>query len=931
MSSNLWGPVVGGIIGIALIVWIMVSSVAVLPEYERGVVFRLGRVMRRAKGPGLIILLPFGIDRMRKVTLQTVAMNVPPQDVITKDNVTMRVDTVIHIKVVDPVPAVVRVRNYLFSVSQATHTSLLAIHGKYDLDTLLREREAINRELRDAIGRAAYDWGVEVVSAEVKDMDLPDDLRQAPEAVRAVQGEMGTRSGPQGPVGSRSTLTIPEGLVAALLNGQCVLFSGAGTAAQAGWPTWDQILLSLLERLEREDPFWTTVREYGRPELFSDLVSGRLARADLLGHLEGILPHDNASAELPLLHRLLKQLPFAGVVTNTWDDVLERTFQDRNPVVLLPTAVDDYAGLLREDQFFLMRASGILSEDELIFTPDDFRRVMHDNKPWSRFVASLFTTKTVLFLGTSLEGIDQFLVGSGLLSRPERTHYAVVPQESDTALQQERLAQRYNIQVLPFEATRGFPEVIDFTRSLASKVSSTKRGPTRPRQQRDVLREVRLYNIGPFEELALDLHRGWNILLGDNGCGKSTVLEAIGLALVGDDDRAAPAAERLLKAHATSGTIELLLGGDIYRTDLVRDDDRVQVVSEQFTPVQSGLLLSLGYPPLRGVYGRNPRGPTRMATPNPVVNDLLPLLVGSVDERFDSLKQWIVNTVLRSEGPDAGPQEQNRDARLLRSLFGLLERMTPGIPFSFKAIDRTSWDVIISTEDGDISIDLVSQGMSSIFGWVGTLVQRLCEVHGDALEPTIREAIVLLDEIDAHLHPAWQQIVVKNLMELFPNVQFVVTTHSPLIVNGMPADGGQVLILHRDEAQRAALYSRITELAAINDLRADQVLTNVFGLHSTRGGETSQMVNRYAALLGRTDLSELEQDELERLRGRLQHVLTPAESPVEQHVHEAVRQTLLGMESQGAQVEADVTRVKLPAEVELELQRQLAELMREQP
>jgi regulator of protease activity HflC (stomatin/prohibitin superfamily) len=164
---------------IALIIWGIVSMVSVLNEYERGVVFRLGRVRGKPKGPGLIILLPFGIDRMRKVNLQTVAMNVPPQDVITKDNVTMRVDAVIYARVVDPVLAVVRVQNYLFAVSQSAQTNLRAMLGKYELDTLLSEREAINRELHGVIARVTHDWGVEVLSTEVKDVDLPDDLRRA--------------------------------------------------------------------------------------------------------------------------------------------------------------------------------------------------------------------------------------------------------------------------------------------------------------------------------------------------------------------------------------------------------------------------------------------------------------------------------------------------------------------------------------------------------------------------------------------------------------------------------------------------------------------------------------------------------------------------------------------------------------------------------
>jgi regulator of protease activity HflC (stomatin/prohibitin superfamily) len=155
------------------------TMISVLQEYERGVIFRLGRVLAKPKGPGLILMLPFGIDRIRKVNLQVVAMNVPPQDVITKDNITMQVDAVVYSRVVDPIKAVVEVQNYLFATSQSSQTNLRAMLGKYELDTLLAERERINRELRQIIARVTHDWGVEVQSVEVKDVELPDELRRA--------------------------------------------------------------------------------------------------------------------------------------------------------------------------------------------------------------------------------------------------------------------------------------------------------------------------------------------------------------------------------------------------------------------------------------------------------------------------------------------------------------------------------------------------------------------------------------------------------------------------------------------------------------------------------------------------------------------------------------------------------------------------------
>jgi regulator of protease activity HflC (stomatin/prohibitin superfamily) len=167
------------IILVILILVALLSGVRVVQEYERGIVFRLGRVVPKPKGPGLFFILPFGIDRMVKVNLQTVAMNVPPQDVITRDNVTVRVDAVIYFQVVDPLKAVVAIQNYLFGTSQVAQTTLRATLGKVDLDDLLSERERINDELARVIDDLTEPWGVKVTLVEIKDVDLPDTMQRA--------------------------------------------------------------------------------------------------------------------------------------------------------------------------------------------------------------------------------------------------------------------------------------------------------------------------------------------------------------------------------------------------------------------------------------------------------------------------------------------------------------------------------------------------------------------------------------------------------------------------------------------------------------------------------------------------------------------------------------------------------------------------------
>jgi regulator of protease activity HflC (stomatin/prohibitin superfamily) len=171
------GLIVIGVIVFLLLI-LLFAAIKIVQEYERGVIFRLGRVLAGAKGPGLFLIIPF-IDRMVKVNLQTVTMNVPPQDIITRDNVTVRVDAVIYFNVVDPVRAVVEIQNYLLGTSQIAQTTLRSILGKADLDDLLAKREDLNDQLQSVIDELTEPWGVKVTLVEIKDVDLPDQMQRA--------------------------------------------------------------------------------------------------------------------------------------------------------------------------------------------------------------------------------------------------------------------------------------------------------------------------------------------------------------------------------------------------------------------------------------------------------------------------------------------------------------------------------------------------------------------------------------------------------------------------------------------------------------------------------------------------------------------------------------------------------------------------------
>ncbi len=162
---------------IIVIAFLILSSIKVLKEYERGVIFRLGRFLS-TKGPGLIIVLP-GIDKMVKVSLRLIALDVPPQDIITRDNVSVKVNAVVYFRVINPDKAVIEVEDYLYATSQLSQTTLRSILGAADMDELLSARDKINANLQAILDKRTDPWGIKVTNVEVKHVDLPQEMQRA--------------------------------------------------------------------------------------------------------------------------------------------------------------------------------------------------------------------------------------------------------------------------------------------------------------------------------------------------------------------------------------------------------------------------------------------------------------------------------------------------------------------------------------------------------------------------------------------------------------------------------------------------------------------------------------------------------------------------------------------------------------------------------
>jgi regulator of protease activity HflC (stomatin/prohibitin superfamily) len=179
VTVSLWGWLLVAVV-LVVVALAVRTGVYAIRQYERGVVFRFGRLREAPRGPGLALILPFGIDRLVKVNMQTVTMPVPAQEGITRDNVTITVDAVVYFRVIDPVHAVINVQRYLYAISQVAQTALRSMIGRSDLDELLSERERVNAELRRIIDEPTEGpWGVRIERVEVKDISLPESMKRS--------------------------------------------------------------------------------------------------------------------------------------------------------------------------------------------------------------------------------------------------------------------------------------------------------------------------------------------------------------------------------------------------------------------------------------------------------------------------------------------------------------------------------------------------------------------------------------------------------------------------------------------------------------------------------------------------------------------------------------------------------------------------------
>jgi energy-coupling factor transporter ATP-binding protein EcfA2 len=658
---------------------------------------------------------------------------------------------------------------------------------------------------------------------------------------------------------------LPSELVDACARGHCLLVAGSGVDADAGGASWSTYVRQVVRESRVADPS----RDWDR--LLEDLENHRhVAVADALTtwlsreRLEGVIWQSLPPGSGPVLDALAR-VPFAGAISLSWSDGVEDAFAFRSPEVITPSDADRLPLLLRDERFAVLHPWGRLATGNVLFSMAELRAALFENETLVRTLSALFASRSWLFVGLSISGIEEFLANTVPRAESGMPHYAIV-RDSVTVrdYEIERLEHVYNVRLLRVDSHDHVPQLIE---EIASAVEAE--GDRRPLTWE--LRALRVTNIGPFHEAEFEIDREWTVILGDNGAGKSSLIKAMALALCGDDERIARLGPQLLRAGADFGVIELEVGGDVLRTELVRDAGYIRVNPRGVSPVQSGALLALGFPPMRGVTsGEAVDLPSGDDLP-PVTDDLIPLLAGPVDRRLDDLKQWIVDT--------AGAE--NGERRIGR-VFDMARATTPNLHYVFDDVGPTG-GVLVRTPDGVLPIERLSQGIVSVLTWVGTLARRLDESRASRGEHS-DAAVVLLDEIDAHLHPDWQRHIVDLVRKVLPDVQVVATSHSPLVVGAM----GRGTIVRVERGAGAPTSHSLG--ARFEGWRADQILTSpLFNLDTTRAPQAEEQLTRLETLTGKSDRTAEEDAEMRTLQGHLHALLpSPFEEPLDRAADEAL-------------------------------------------
>lgn len=632
--------------------------------------------------------------------------------------------------------------------------------------------------------------------------------------------------------------TAPDALKVAISGGKCILVIGSGMNAQAGLMTWQEMLRRVVINAldDKKGAYYLQELDNGRVDAVAESLRSVLGADSLARYVTEMIPQ---RLEGPSPYSALRDIEFAGVVSLNYDTLAAEA---------IPQAtVSSYSQARRVlDQLsrgepFVLQLNGTANDMDMLFSNQDLRDASAHNEALGELLQRLYYSYTFLFLGVSLDGVQAFYRPIERTSLVASNHFALLEAADDSFEHRARNLETFRVEVLPFNVADRDTAVKNFVGSLAG--APAEAGST---QADSKIASVELRNIGPFVHEVFEFDKTWNVILGDNGVGKSTILKAIAICACGRES--ARYAERVLRRGATSGEIVLQIGGRSYVTAIKQESEGgVVVESLSGVPYQLEGVLIVGFSALRSIGWERPRNGGKPGAARPLAEDILPLITGERDPRLDGVKQLILRLDHSVESKDTPETDRRRYQALYARLFDMFKELAHGVKIERGPVDAQASEILIVTQDGTVPFEALSQGTLSLVSWTGALLQRLYEVTREGQEPTQSAAIVLIDEIDAHMHPAWQRTLVSRLSALFPNIQFIATSHSPLMVGSL--EPSQVYRLARDTSGSVIKERPDYVLKGLGV--AGLLTSNLFGLDSHLDEPTEDALNRKRELVAK--------------------------------------------------------------------------------
>lgn len=695
---------------------------------------------------------------------------------------------------------------------------------------------------------------------------------------------------------------VPRRLADAIAQNRAMVAYGAGASAQAGLPTSFELLFELGDRFKDHlserllSNVATYVRQEGRkpdPELFENVIKAietQVSRDRLVAAIGDIIAarHHSSSG----IYRRLAGIGWGGVLSLVWDTLGEEAFRkaDTPYQFVGPRNPENMRRAIQNNENLFVRGRGGLDDPaNLVLTFDDFRAQFENRPEYRQQMVYLLQDRSFFFVGVSLATLREYLTTlDPYLEIPRGQHFVLAPASFENELFVRPLEQ-YGIELIEYSPANGYAQAVDFLDELriAARLSSVDRrdNETRMSQRRWApITGLQLKNIGPFDHLEMDLAQmhdsdveakgaPWTVITGQNGAGKSIVLRSIAVALSAHDDRIQRHAGSLLKYGRDEGQIALTIGDQTYHVGFVRDNssaDGVRVTSRQQSPLAVGASLTLGFPALRGAPSGDPVGPRALKPQRATAKDVYPLALDGVDDRMLDFKQWVVNVLVEADKGNAKFQ------RLVEVLDDIISEILPGGVTGLMAMrGGNDYTLRVRIQDPqhpdrhlEMPFDQLSQGMSSVFNWIGVFLQRLHENFDELDDLTQAPATVMVDEIDVHLHPEWQRRVVMLVKGIFPNVQVIASTHSALIVSSVYA--AEVRVFQGQETGDVKLVRPVRE--TFGRSATDLLQGPALDVQNARSAEIDGLIVRYNDLLQEPKRSDEEEDDFYELRAKLQDV-----------------------------------------------------------